>query len=92
MRPIHASGWWAEIQQAITERWRVAVGYGIDNPRDSDVSDGGRIVNQSAFANVFWDAAAKLGFAAEGSVWSTTYQALGRNSLWRADVVVFIRF
>jgi hypothetical protein len=91
-RAVRASGCWAEIQQTLNERWRVAIGYGRDDPRDGDVSAGGRTLNHAAFANLFFDAIAWLGFAAEASRWETSYQGLGAAGVWRGDVLFVMRF
>jgi hypothetical protein len=91
-RGIHAAGYWADVQQRLSERWRVALGYGNDNPRNSDLSAGARSLNQAMFLNAFWDLSAMLGFGAEVSRWATTYVAAGENRVWRSEVVFTMRF
>jgi hypothetical protein len=89
---VHAWGVWGEIQQHISERWRVAVLYGRDDPRNSDLSMGDRSLNQAYVVNLFWDASAKIGFAVEGSRWATSYFALPTNKVWRIDTMFLMRF
>jgi hypothetical protein len=89
---VRAWGFWAEIQQALAERWRVAICYGRDDPRDADLSAGARTLNQAALANVFWDASKKIGFALEGSRWATTYAGAGTTTVWREDAMAMMRF
>jgi hypothetical protein len=89
---VHAWGGWGEIQQSITERWRAAVLYGRDDPRNSDLSMGDRTLNQAYLVNLFWDVSAKIGFAVEGSRWATSYFALPTNTVWRVDLMFLMRF
>jgi hypothetical protein len=91
-RAVHAWGFWAELQQALGPRWRATLIYGLDDPRNSDLSPGARTLNQAAVANVYWDASKKIGFALEGSRWSTTYVGAGANTVWRADTLALMRF
>jgi hypothetical protein len=89
---VHAWGVWGEIQQHITERWRIAVLYGRDDPRNSDLSMGDRTLNQAYLVNLFWDASAKIGFGIEGSHWATSFFALPTNTVWRIDSLFLMRF
>jgi hypothetical protein len=89
---VRAWGFWAEIQQSITESWRIAVCYGRDDPRDTDLSPAARSLNQAAVANVFWDVSKKIGFALEASRWATTYVGQGTTVAWREDAMAMMRF
>jgi hypothetical protein len=89
---VHARGLWFDVRQHLSERWRVAAGYGWDDPRDSDLSAGARTLNQAGFANVFWDMSKTIGFALEGSRWATSYLGQGTTTAWRADSVFMMRF
>jgi hypothetical protein len=89
---IHARGLWLEVQQALSERWRVAAIYGRDDPRNSDLQAGKQRLNQAAFVNVFWDASRTVGFGLEGSRWTTDYGVRGSNRVWRLDLVYYLRF
>jgi len=42
---VHDVGGWAQINVAPSTIWSVGAGYGIDNPRDSDISPTGRLRN-----------------------------------------------
>jgi hypothetical protein len=91
-RAVHAWGFWAQLQQALGPRWRATLIYGVDDPRNSDLSAGARTLNQAGVANVYWDASKKIGFAVEGSRWATTYVGAGTNTVWRADTLALMRF
>jgi hypothetical protein len=91
-RAVQAWGFWAELQQAFGPRWRATLIYGRDDPRNADLSAGARGLNQAAVANIYWDASKKIGFAVEGSHWSTTYVGGETNAVWRADTLALMRF
>ena len=50
-------------------------GYGVDNPRDADLSaiSGGRTRNEVIFANIMWDVTKNFQVAFEYSHWDTDY-------------------
>jgi hypothetical protein len=91
-RAIHARGLWAQLGQALTPRWRAAVLYGRDDPRDADLSPGQRRLNQAGFANLMWDLSKTVGLGIEVSRWSTDYVEAGRTRLWRGDLLFFLHF
>lgn len=54
-RGIRASGGWAQFVFNPTDRLNLNMGYGIDDPKDTDLSDGARSRNSSIFTSVFYD-------------------------------------
>jgi len=74
-RPIAATGGWGEIWYDWTHRLHSHLGYSIDNPRDGDISDGGRLENRFIFANTSFDILPKMTVGLEVSYWKTTYLA-----------------
>jgi hypothetical protein len=89
---VRAWGLWFEVQQRLTERWRVTAGYGRDNPEGADLSMGARSLNAAAFANVLWDVTKTIGFGLEGSRWETSYLGGQTNRVWRGDLLFYLRF
>jgi hypothetical protein len=89
---VRAWGLWFEVQQRLSDRWRVTAGYGRDKPEDADLSMGARRLNQAVFANVLWDVTKTIGFGLEGSRWSTGYVDEPTNNVWRADLLFYLRF
>jgi hypothetical protein len=89
---IRAWGGWIELQQRVTERWRVTAGYGRDDPRDDDISANMRSLNQAVFANVFWDVTKTIGFGLEGSRWATSFKGADTTRVWRGDLLFYLRF
>jgi hypothetical protein len=91
-RRIRAQGFWAEVQQRLSQRWRAGAIYGRDNPKDADLAPGQRQLNQAGFLNVFWDASKILGFGTEASHWRTRYDEATETEVWRGDLLFFLRF
>jgi hypothetical protein len=53
---IHTSGGWVEgYYYLCPNTLHMHVGYGIDDPRDSDLAPGQSIRNEAIFANLIWD-------------------------------------
>jgi hypothetical protein len=92
LKSIGAWGGWLEVQQRLSERWRVTVGYGRDDPTNADLTPGDRSLNQAGFLNVLWDVTKTIGFGLEGSRWMTSYIAAPENKVWRGDLLFFLRF
>jgi hypothetical protein len=72
--PIQSTGGWFDVWFDWTPRLHTHLGYGIDNPQNSDIAPGGRTYNHFLFANVFFDVTKKLNFGFEVSNWNTYYQ------------------
>jgi hypothetical protein len=89
---IRAWGFWFEVQQRLTERWRITAGYGRDDPEDADLSTGARSLNTAAFGNLFWDVTKTIGLGLEGSRWETSYVGGPGNRVWRGDLLFYLRF
>jgi hypothetical protein len=88
--PVHATGFQVAATQRLHEGWRLAGGFGSDDPDDADVGVGERTLNQAAYGTLFWDWSKKVGFAAEVSRWRTSYKGLGSTHAWRAEMMVII--
>jgi hypothetical protein len=75
---IETSGGWLELFTYWTQCVHSHVGYGIDDPRDSDVRLGGRTRNETYFANTLWDInpTFRVGFEL---AWRETQRALANN-------------
>lgn len=89
---IRARGGWVELQQPLSERWRVTVGYGRDDPRDEDLSPGDPSLNQEVFFNVLWDVTKTIGFGLEPSRWITNRLETPTTRVLRVETMFFLRF
>lgn len=74
--PIRTTGGWFEVWYDWTSRWHSHVGYGIDDPVNRDVANGGRTYNHFIFANLSYDVTEKFLLGFEYTSWRTLYQAL----------------
>ncbi len=83
-RTIQATGGWVDLWYDWTPRLHSHVGYGIDNPLNTDVQTRGRIDNSFLFGNVSFDVTKKLVLGLEVSHWQTDYQDLAPG-----DAVLF---
>ncbi len=70
---VRSSGGWFDVTYKLTPRWRVAAGYGLDDPVDSDLLFG-RTYNQFLFANTSFDVTKSLVTGFEVASWRTLYQ------------------
>ncbi len=70
---IRSSGGWIDATYKLTDRWRVVVGYGLDDPLNSDIQYG-RTYNQFIFANTSFDITKSLVTGVEVTSWKTLYQ------------------
>ncbi|HVU50909.1 MAG TPA: hypothetical protein VHL80_09500, partial [Polyangia bacterium] len=89
---VRAWGFWIELQQRLTDRWRVTAAYGRDDPTNADLGPGDRGLNQAGFVNLLWDVTKTIGFGLEGSRWSTGYVGAPTARVWRGDMLFFLRF
>ena len=83
-RTIQATGGWVDLWYDWTPRLHSHVGYGNDNPLNTDVQTRGRIYNSFLFGNVSFDVTKKLVLGLEVSHWQTHYQDLAPG-----DTVLF---
>jgi hypothetical protein len=73
-RAIRATGGWLELWYDWTEKLHTHVGYGIDDPINSDVQVGGRLYNDFIFVNLMYDVTQKFLVGIEYTHWKTHYQ------------------
>lgn len=84
LNSIRTSGGWCEAYVYLTPCLHSHWGYGIDDPRDADVTADplalGRVQNDTYFANLLWDAnkVCRVGF--EFTWRETVYRSLPENS------------
>jgi len=73
--PIYSTGGWGEVWYKLLPCLTAHSGYGIDDPRDSDLSAGQRSRNQFYFGNLVWDVTERFQLGFEVSHWKTDYIA-----------------
>ncbi len=72
-QPVHATGGWAQLDYYFTPCLHTHVGFGIDDPADSDLFFFQIARNQTMFANLIWDVNQSLRLAGELTVRETHY-------------------
>ena len=93
--PVHSIGGWVEFWAYLTDQMHAHVGYGIDNPRDSDLTfspTGRRSRNQFYFGNVTYDVTPNFVVGLELSWWETNYIGLDAGNSFRVEAVVKYQF
>jgi hypothetical protein len=76
---IESSGGWIELFTYWTQCVHSHLGYGIDDPQDSDVVLTGRTRNETYFANTLWDINPTFRVGFELTWRETQYRALPDN-------------
>lgn len=70
--PIRSIGGWAEVSYDLNSYWTTNVGFGIDDPRESD-SLIGRTYNRFVYLNLFLNLSKQLRTGIEVSNWRTSF-------------------
>ncbi len=79
-QPVHDVGGWCEVYYYILpEKLHTHVGYGIDDPLDSDLGPLQPLRNDAYFANLIWEATKQIRVGCELTYRNTAYDALLNN-------------
>ncbi len=84
---IYSTGGWIETYYDWTPRTHFHVGYGLDDPLDSDISTGGRTYNQAIYANATYDLTKQFQVGFEYSNWQTVYKGMLPGNSDRFEIV-----
>jgi hypothetical protein len=81
--PVHTSGGWAQVNFKPTSRLLLGAGYGVDDPRDSDLGPGARLKNVVREAHIHVRPGGPFVFGLEYRQLATTYATgvLGNDHL-----------
>jgi len=71
--PVHVTGGWLETYYYLTPCLHSHVGYGIDDPVDSDLAASQIAFNRTIFANLIWDVTKSFRLAGEFTARRTNY-------------------
>lgn len=91
-RGIRSTGGWGELWYHVTDDIHTHVGFGIDDPRDSDLSVGRRSQNHFWFANIVHDITDLFSVGFEVSYWKTKFVRLADGEAVRVETVMKYRF
>jgi hypothetical protein len=90
---VHASGGWVELYYYLCpEKLHMHVGYGIDDPLDSDLAPGQPVRNDTYFANVIWNVTRNFQLAEEFTYRHTAYTVVPNNHDFGLQTQVQFKF
>jgi transglutaminase-like putative cysteine protease len=79
---VQSSGGWLEVGFSPSTTHRLALGYTVDDPRDSDIAAGGRTKNSAFYVHNKWNIGNNLEVGLNVLFWSTEFAgaATGRDT------------
>jgi hypothetical protein len=90
---LRSTGGWAEAYFYLCpDKLHVHLGYGIDDPLDTDLAAGQPNWNETWFGNVVWDLDRHVRFAVEVTYRKTAYVGLGDNEGWGIQTQMKLKF
>ena len=89
---IQSIGGWGELWYEVTDRVHTHAGFGIDDPRNADLSAGRRSQNHFWFGNVVFDVTKLFSVGLEVSYWKTKFVGLSDGEAVRVETVMKYRF
>jgi hypothetical protein len=90
---VHTGGGWIELYYYICpEKLHAHVGYGVDDPLDSDLAPGQPVRNDTVFANLIWDVTKYCRVAEEFTYRKTAYTILRNNEGFGFQTQVQFKF
>ena len=87
--PVRSIGGFGEFYYYLDPTRHVHIGYGIDDPRDSDLAPIQILRNESYFATLIWDISAALQLGFEIDYRKTSYTRFLPNAFLDAGAWVF---
>ncbi len=91
-RGIRSIGGWCELWYEVTDRVHTHAGFGIDDPRNANLSAGRRSQNHFWFGNVVFDVTKLFTVGLEISYWKTKFVGLSDGEAVRIETVMKYRF
>lgn len=85
---VATGGGFGELFYYFSNDVHLHVGYGIDDPRDSDLSDNQILRNQTAFANLIWDVSKNLQLGIQVDYRETSYTQFLPNAFLDSDATI----
>lgn len=89
---IRSSGGWAEFGFNVSPRYRLALGYTLDDPVDDDVAANGRTRNSALYLHNRWQLGLNLELGFNYLYWTTSYKGMDRGIDNRFNVYLTRRF
>ena len=89
---VSTHGGWGQIVYNLTKKTRTSLGYGIEDPRDEDMSGDARTRNDRIFTNFFYNVNDRTTFGVEYSFLRTNYAVSQDMKNHRVNFAVQYRF
>lgn len=89
---IGSHGGWVAASLGPWDKERFNLGVSMDNVDRGNVNDGGRTLNRSVFANMFYSLNKNTEWAVELSHWRTEYRGTGDGDSLRAQTSLIYKF
>lgn len=88
LNDVQSSGGFGEVFGYLTDTFHVHCGYGIDNPRDSDLADTQIRRNQTYFCNLVWDLSKVVQLGLQIDYRKTDYTEFEPDAFLDSDAVI----
>jgi len=82
---IHSQGGWLEVGRQISPRHRLALGYTTDDPKDSDIPEGGRTKNTAWYLHSRWKLSTNVEIGLNYLYWITKWRGMATGTDHRID-------
>lgn len=89
LEEVMSAGGFCEVYFYLTDKFHVHTGYGIDNPRDSDLAPTQILQNQTYFTNFIWDVSQNVQISFQVDYRKTDYTQFQPNAFLDSDAVLF---
>ena len=89
---IQATGGWIQASWYPTSTLNLSAAYGLDDPKDSDVSPEGRTRNETFFTNLYWTFIPSTTFGIEYQYLNTDYKTKNDASTHRIQSALIYKF
>ncbi len=73
-REIRSKGGWLELGYQLSPRYRIAIGYTVDDPSDADVPSGGRTKNSAWYLHNRWRLTDNVDLGVNYLYWTTKWK------------------
>ncbi|KZK74103.1 MAG: hypothetical protein A3K90_07760 [Pelodictyon luteolum] len=87
-----AQGGWAALRYSLSPSTAVALGAGVDDPENSDLTAGSRSFNRTIFANVIESITPNFILGLQLSQWKTGYIGASDSDVWRTQTSLTYTF
>jgi hypothetical protein len=87
-----AQGGWAALRYSLSPSTAVALGAGVDDPENSDLTAGSRSFNRTIFANVIESITPNFILGLQLSQWKTGYIGSSDSDVWRTQTSLTYTF